>query len=164
MNQRVVALCICLLIAARVTAAIAAESPDVPCLPGHASRIASFQALPAPIPIEMLGRFAPGVPPATLAMSADSLIAERDGAWQVTDVATPGARLPGRRFILGFRAADRVWAWYESGGIAHMFHVVVFEPGGGQPWRVSRHLADGSIATLCTRLETAATSVYDQFW
>jgi len=161
MNQRVVVLCASLLSPAWVVSAFATPRPDVPCLPAHGTRIASFRALPAPVPLEMLGRFAPGVPPATL---ADSLIAERDAAWQVTDVVSPGAQLPGRRFILGFRAGDRVWVWYESGGIAHMFHVVTFEPGGGQPWRISGHRADGSLAKLCARLETVDTSVYDRFW
>jgi len=54
--------------------------------------------------------------------------------------------------------------WYESGGIAHMFHVVVFNRGGGQAWSVSRHLAEGSLINLCHRLEVPAVSVYDQYW
>jgi hypothetical protein len=164
MNRCMAVLCACLLNSARIVETFAAPSPEVPCPPDHGSRIESFRDFPAPIPLEMLRRFAPGVPPATLATSADSLIAPRDAAWQVTDVVTQGTPLPGRRFIQGFRASDRVWAWYESGGIAHMFHVVEFKPGDGQRWRVSRHQADGSIARLCAKLESASISVYDSFW
>ncbi len=164
MHRRVLVLCFCLLILAPIATTAAAPSPDVPCVPNHASRFTSFQALPAPVPLELLRRFAPDVPPAALATMTDSLIAKRDSDWQVTDVVSPGAQLPGRRFILGVQAADHVWVWYESGGIAHMFHVAVFEPGGGQPWRVSHHFVDGSVAKLCARLQTATASVYDPFW
>ena len=144
--------------------ASAAPSPDVPCPPAGASRFTTFSTVPPPIQREMLGRFAPGLPSATLEAKADSLMAPRDATWQVTDVVTPGTRLPGRRFIEGFQTRDRVWVWYESGGLAHMFHVAVFESGRDQSWRVLRHVAEGTLKTLCSRLASPASGAYDEFW
>ena len=144
--------------------AFGAPTPEVPCHQGNGPRFTSFESLPSPVPLDLLGRFAPEVPTSRLAAMAPTLMARRDADWQVTDVVRQGPALPGRRFILGTQGGDRLLVWYESGGIAHMFHVVVFDRGGSSAWSVSRHLSDGSLVDLCHRLEAPGASVYDQFW
>ena len=156
------ALVICALFSlAGTCAAMAAPSPTPPCGAGG-RQFTSFESLPQQVSLNILRHFAPDEPVAQLVASKNPLMAKRDADWQVTDV--PGNRdLPGRRFILGAHVGNQLLVWYESGGVAHMYHVAVFTQAGPQ-WRQSRHLAEGSLVALCRRLGTRDTSVYDQYW
>ncbi len=104
------------------TAAVAEPSPQVSCdLAGNDT--ASFTALDAMAPAigAELGRrmsvAGAGAP--------TPVMAPRDAAWQVTDVVVEP--LPGRRFIQGGRSGSRWYVWYESGGIAHLYHLAIFD-------------------------------------
>jgi len=139
-------------------------SPGVPCRLGGGPLFASFESLPEPVSVELLRRFAPDDPEQKLAGQAQALIARAGANWQATDVVMPGQRLPGRRFILGDGDRDQLRVWYESGGIAHMYHVAKFARNAARRWTLSRHLAAGSLASLCRRLEAEDASIYDQYW
>ena len=141
----------------------AGPNPVIPCVPPSVVRLPSFKALPQPIQADLLGRFAPGEPPARRAAMAGELIATPGADWQVTDVISPGRSLPGRRFVLGARSGDRLWVWYESGGIARQTHVAAYQ-GGDANWRLVRGLAGGTPAELCPRLGRADTTAVDAFW
>jgi hypothetical protein len=107
--------------------------------------------------------FVPGTPDARLVGMESRAVARRDASWQAGDVMSPGPAPPGRRFILGAQSGDRLLVWYESGGIAHMYHLAVFNRRGGA-WSLSRHLAEGSLPALCRRLDGNGASAYDQYW
>jgi len=53
--------------------------------------------------------------------------------WQVTDVIQPGKELPGRRLIWAATDGAHCVVHFESGGIAHSFHVSVLELRKGEP-------------------------------
>ena len=104
------------------TAAAAEPSPEVSCaLAGNDT--ASFTSLDAMAPaigVELGRRMA-----VAGAGAPTPLMAPRDAAWQVTDVVVEP--LPGRRFILGGRTGSRWYVWYESGGVAHLYHLAIFD-------------------------------------
>jgi len=105
-----------------VGAAAAEPSPQGSCdIKGNDT--ASFTSLDAMAPaigVELGRRMAvPG------ASAPTPVMAPRDAAWQVTDVVTEP--LPGRRFILGGRTGSRWYVWYESGGVAHLYHLAIFD-------------------------------------
>ena len=141
--------------------ALAEQSPTPPCRAGG-QHFTSIESLPRPVMLTILHHFAPDEPIAQLVAAKPPLVAKRDADWQVTD-AHSDRDLPDRRFILGAQAGDQLLVWYETGGIAHMYHLAVFAQAG-QGWRQSRHLADGSLAALCRRLGTRDNSVNDQSW
>jgi len=53
-----------------------------------------------------------------------TLMAPRDGAFNSTDVITPG--YPGRRFIRAGHDGTEWFVWYEQGGIAYTKNIVLF--------------------------------------
>jgi hypothetical protein len=83
-------------------------------------------------------------------------------------VGTVGRNLPGRRFIDGTEIGDRLYVWYESGGIAHMYHLAVYAPTGQRQSTLLKHFAAGSLAILCRVLEGSTTipenDLYQKFW
>jgi hypothetical protein len=145
--------------------AMASASPVVPCRSGASSEFASFASLPAPASLEVMRHIAPGVAEERLRAMIPWAMADRDADWQVTDVAVIGRPLPARRFILGTEAGDQLHVWYESGGIAHLFHVAIFTRGGR---RLVRHLAAGSLATLCDALASgkmvSGQEFHEDYW
>ena len=142
--------------------ASAGPNPAVPCIPPGATRFVQFDALPAPIRLDVLHRFAPDAPENRLAGLAGALVARPGADWQVTDVVMPGRNLPGRRFIVGAQSGPRLWVWYESGGVAHLTHVALYSRGDGR-WTLARHLSAGAPATLCKRL-ASGPSLDERFW
>jgi hypothetical protein len=101
--------------------AVAEPSPDISCPPGGGgAEFASLDAMAPPVVAELARRMAlpEGARIATY-------MAPRDAAWQVTDVVVEP--LPGRRFIRGDQVGSRWFIWYESGGIAHRYHVAIFD-------------------------------------
>lgn len=144
--------------------ALAAQSPAVPCVPAGAKRFIQFDTLPAAVRLDLLHRFAPDVREPQLAAMSGTLIARPGANWQATDVVSPGRDLPGRRFILGAQRGALLWVWYESGGIAHVAHVVEYEGQSGGHWRLSRRLTAGSTIGLCAALKTGAAGDDEQFW
>jgi len=129
------------------TAALAAPSPTVDCpalAAKGASTVLALDALDPRIGAELDRRFSvPGAP------GTGRVIAPRDSDWQVTDVVSPGTPLLGRRFIAGGRIGERWYVWYESGGIAHLYHVAIFDllPTSPAPHLVLH--AAGSLDALC---------------
>jgi len=105
-----------------VGAAAAEPSPQVSCnIAGNdTSSFASLDAMPPAIVAELGRRMA-----VAGAGAPTPLMAPRDAAWQVTDVVVEP--LPGRRFILGGRTGSRWYVWYESGGVAHLYHLAIFD-------------------------------------
>jgi hypothetical protein len=59
-------------------------------------------------------------------------LADRDQDWQPTDVIMD-ATLPTRRFIQAGHVGSRWYVWYEQGGIAHSFHVALFDVKPSDP-------------------------------
>jgi hypothetical protein len=53
--------------------------------------------------------------------------------WQVTDVIDPGKNLPGRRLIWAASDGTHCLVHFETGGIAHVFHMTVLELGKDAP-------------------------------
>ena len=125
--------------------AAAAPGPSVSC-PALAKDGAflSLDQMDPRIVAELLRRFAQGQP-----YDLNQLIAPRDGDWQATDVIMPGPTLPGRRFIQGGRVGDIWYVWYQTGGIAVMYHAAVFElPPAAERPRLRAHTA-GRLDDLC---------------
>ena len=89
------------------------------------------------------------LPPAVVALCADhnGRIAEPGQKWQVSDVITDDT-LPRKRLIWAATNGDSYVVHYESGGIAHGFHVLVvrLKRGDDKPsfmWHgVGRQLKD----------------------
>jgi len=123
--------------------AAAEPSPNISCpFAGDAAEFASLAAMPPAIVAELAHRM-------SLAAGAEiaSFIAPRDAAWQVTDVVDEP--LPGRRFIRGGRVANRWYVWYESGGIAHLYHAAIFDlPPSAPTPRLVAHV-QGRLDDLC---------------
>ncbi len=85
-----------------------------------------------------------GTEPADIA----AMIAPRDADWQVTDVVM-GRPLPFRRFIMAIGSANRMLIWYESGGLAHAYHLTTLEASaGGDAWRLVSD-RQGALQQLC---------------
>ena len=150
---------------------MAAPSPAVTCRQGDASSAkpyASFASLPEPVRLSMLTHMAPETPEQQLRTLAPMMMSERDEDWQVTDVGTLGRKLPGRRFIDGTGIGDRLYVWYESGGIAHMYHLAVYAQTGQRQPKLLNHFAAGSLAMLCRVLEGSTkipeNDLYQKFW
>ena len=124
------------LFAAIHSVASADTSPELTCpeLDHQGHSFSSMKALPRQI-IEALARKMPGPVPGTPSM------ADRDEAWQVTDVIMPGPRLPERHFVRGGSVGQRWYIWYETGGIARYTSVAIFELAG-----------DGSVAKPVARV------------
>jgi hypothetical protein len=161
-----------LLISAGMESATAATSPAVPCRQGDASTsakpYASFASLPEPVRFNMLAHMTPEMPEQQLRTLAPMMMGERDVDWQVTDEGTLGRNLPGRRFIYGTGIGDRLYVWYESGGIAHMYHLAVYAQIGQRQPKLLNHFAAGSLAMLCRVLEGSTkipeNDLYQKFW
>ena len=79
-----------------------------------------------------LGKMAPQISEEIVRRMSDSdyttigsIMAARNRNWQVGDVIIWD--LPRRRFIQGGRIGSRWYVWYEQGGIAHSYHLAVFD-------------------------------------
>ncbi len=59
-------------------------------------------------------------------------LAEPGANWQATDVVTLGTNLPTKRLIWAVASPDQCIVHYESGGIAHMFHIRVISLKNGK--------------------------------
>lgn len=162
MHRRIASLLGALGLLALFHPASAGLNPIVLCIPTGATRFVQFDALPAPIRLDVLHHFAPEAPENRLAGLSRALIARPGADWQVTDVVMPGRSLPGRRFIIGVQSGARFWVWYESGGIAHVTHVALYSRRDGR-WALARHLSAGTPATLCNRL-ASGPSLDERFW
>lgn len=133
-------------IIAAAGSAEAAPGPSVACptLAKDGSVFLSLDQMDSRIVAELQRRFAQGQ-----AYDISQLIAPRDGDWQATDVIMPGPMLPGRRFLQGGRVGDTWYVWYQTGGIAIMFHAAIFElPHAAEQPRLRAHTA-GRLDDLC---------------
>src|SRR5689334_1918374 len=74
-----------------------------------------------------------GLPPTIVALCADhnGKIAEPGQKWQVTDVASDDT-LPSKRLVWAVTDGGYYVVHYESGGIAHAFHVLVVKLKRGE--------------------------------
>ena len=64
-------------------------------------------------------------------------MAERGAPFQVTDVMSPGAQLPGSRLIAARQSACSLAIRYEYGGIAHGYATALLERRDGR-WTLVR--------------------------
>ena len=127
-------------------------SPDLPCGEDYARQGArqfpAIEYLPSPLIAELMRHWgSSGTGPADVAM----MIASRGADWQVTDVVI-GHPLPSRRFIMGIGYADRFLVWYESGGIAHTYHLVMLASGDVKDYRIVADV-QGTLPQLCRAAE-----------
>ena len=116
--------------------------------------VLSLEAMPPSIVAALNGKFAMGTPAA-----GQRLIAPREADWASTDVVSPGALLPGRRFIAGGRQGRAWFVWYERGGIAHTYFAAVFElpEGARSPTRIAhRQTAIGDLCAATIALLNAS--------
>jgi hypothetical protein len=64
-------------------------------------------------------------------------LAEPGADWQATDVVMQGSHLPTKRLIWAVAGPDSCVVHFESGGIAHMFHIRVISLKNGKVDRVT---------------------------
>jgi hypothetical protein len=123
----------------------------VPCHQDERVRATALSELPTGVRLTFLRGIAPEAADQALLANPDRFIARSGGAWQATDVVS-GPPLPARRLIEAFQRQGRWWIWYETGGIAHTYHVAIFSSQGRLGWRLGLAETAGSTAALCRQV------------